>query len=40
MKKKMKIFIVLILLASGVAYSLGFNPRFHEITSFPSWTYT
>ena len=30
----MKIFIALVLLVSGVAYSLGFNPRFHEITAF------
>lgn len=33
MKNKWK-FIVVALLLSGIAYSIGFNPRFHEVTSF------
>jgi len=34
MKRKGKIIVCLVLLASGIVYAIGLNPRFHEITLF------
>ena len=34
MKSKLKYLLLVVLLGSSVVYSIGFNPRFFEITTF------
>ncbi len=34
MKSKLKYLLLVVLLGSGIVYSVGFNPRFFEITAY------